>query len=61
MIIDSKWWAENFDKARTEFADMLQRAWAFIAEPKSSSRWRWPITPSRKAPMPSGRGDLARP
>ena len=26
VIADSKWWADNFDKARAEFADMLQRA-----------------------------------
>ena len=26
VIADSAWWAENFDKARTEFADMLDRA-----------------------------------
>lgn len=26
VIADSRWWAENFDKARTEFADMLDRA-----------------------------------
>ncbi|WP_374651308.1 extracellular solute-binding protein [Dongia sp.] len=26
VIVDSKWWAENFDKARAEFADMLQRS-----------------------------------
>lgn len=25
VIADSAWWAENFDKARTEFADMLER------------------------------------
>lgn len=26
VIVDSNWWAENFDKARAEFADMLQRS-----------------------------------
>jgi putative spermidine/putrescine transport system substrate-binding protein len=26
VVVDSKWWADNFDKARTEFADMLQRS-----------------------------------
>lgn len=26
VILDSKWWADNFDKARADFADMLQRS-----------------------------------
>nr|WP_298689194.1 extracellular solute-binding protein [uncultured Dongia sp.] len=26
VIVDSKWWADNFDKARADFADMLQRS-----------------------------------
>ncbi len=26
VIVDSQWWADNFDKARAEFADMLQRS-----------------------------------